>query len=49
MMRTSGSSHGSMHLRRGLQVKVNLPMFKDEKTKDAVTYQSWQWDVAIFH
>ena len=34
---------------RGLRVKVNLPIFKDEKTKDAVTYHSWQWDVAIFH
>ena len=23
-------------------------IFKDEKTEDAVTYHSWQWDVAIF-
>ena len=30
-------------------MKVNLPIFKDEKTKDAVTYCSWQWDMAIFH
>ena len=29
-------------------MKVNLPTFKDEKTKDAVTYHSWQWDMAIF-
>ena len=29
--------------------KVNFPIFKDEKVKDAVTYHSWQWDVAIFH
>ena len=28
--------------------KVNLPIFKDEKTKDAVTYHLWQWDIAIF-
>ena len=30
-------------------MKINLPIFKDEKTKDAVTYHSWQWDVAISH
>ena len=29
-------------------MKVNLPIFKDEETKDAVTYCSWQRDVAIF-
>ena len=33
---------------RGLRVKVNLPLFKDKKTKDAVKYSSWQWDIAIF-
>ena len=30
-------------------MKVNLPTFKDEKSKDAVTYYSWPWDMAIFH
>ena len=34
---------------RGLRMKVNLPIFKDEKTKDAVTYHSWRWDIAIFY
>ena len=29
-------------------VKVNLSIFKDEKTKDPVTYHSWWWDVAFF-
>ena len=29
-------------------MKVNLPIFKDKKTKDAVTYCLWQWDIAIF-
>ena len=29
-------------------MKVNLPIFKDEKTKNALTYQAWQWDAAIF-
>ena len=33
----------------GSKGKVNLLIFKDEKTKDAVTYHSWWWDVAIFH
>ena len=30
-------------------MKVNLPIFKQKKPKDAVTYCSWPWDVAIFH
>ena len=34
--------------RRGLRGKVNLPIFKDEKTKDAVMYHLWWWDIAIF-
>ena len=33
---------------RGLRVKVNLPIFKKKKTKDAVTYYLWWWDIAIF-
>ena len=32
-----------------MRVKVSLPIFKDEKTKDAVTYCSLWWYVAIFH
>ena len=24
-------------------MKINLPIFKDEDAKDAVTYQSWRW------
>ena len=28
-------------------MKVNLPTFKDEKSKDTVTYHLWQWDIAI--
>ena len=49
VMRASSSSHRSACVGRGLQVKVILPIFKDEKSKDAVTYHPWQWDVAIFH
>ena len=48
-MRTSGSSQEPVHLERGLWVKVNLTIFKDEKMRDAVTYCSWQCNVAIFH
>ena len=33
---------------RGLKGKVNLLIFKDEKTKDTVTYYLWRWDVATF-
>ena len=30
-------------------MQVNLLIFKDEKTKDAVTYHLWWWDLGIFH
>ena len=49
MMRTSRGSNRSAHAGRGLQVKVNLPISKDKKVKDGVTYHSWWWDVAVFH
>ena len=49
VMRASHHSHRLVHEGRGLWVKVNLPIFKDKKIKDAVTYHSWQWDMAIFH
>ena len=26
-------------------MKINLPVFKDE---DAVTYQSWRWDLTVY-
>ena len=29
-------------------MKINLPIFKDEDTKDAVTYQSWRWDLTVY-
>ena len=28
-------------------MKINLPIFKDEDAKDAVTYQSWRWDLTV--
>ena len=30
-------------------MKINLPIFKDEDAKDAVTYQSWRWDLTVYH
>ena len=29
-------------------MKINLPIFKDEDTKDAVSYQSWRWDLTVY-
>ena len=28
---------------------INMPVFKDEDKKDAITYQSWCWDVMVYH
>ena len=47
-------SDGSGHSRRGRRhweetcMKINLPIFKDEDAKDAVTYQSWRWDLTVY-
>ena len=50
----SDRSEGSQHPRRGRQhqdkgacMKINLPVFKDEDGKDAVTYQSWRWNLMV--
>ena len=29
-------------------MKINLPVFKDKDAKDAVTYQSWRWDLIVY-
>ena len=29
-------------------MKINLSIFKDEEVKDAVTYQSWRWDLTVY-
>ena len=29
-------------------MKINLPIFKDKDTKDAVSYQSWRWDLTVY-
>ena len=30
-------------------MKISLPIFKDEDKKDAITYQSWHWDIMVYH
>ena len=30
-------------------MKINLPVFKHEGTKDPITYQSWYWDLTVYH
>ena len=29
-------------------MKINLPVFKDEDMKDAITYQSWRWNLTVY-
>ena len=42
--------HGRCSCREpGGHMKINLPVFKDEDTKDAFTYQSWCWDLIVYH
>ena len=38
-----------VHREPGCHTKINLPVFKDEDTKDAVTYQHWHWDLTVYH
>ena len=50
----SDHSDGSRHSRQGrrhwedMHMKINLPIFKDKDAKDAVTYQSWRWDLMVY-
>ena len=49
--RSEGSWHsqwGWQHWEDGAHMKINLPVFKDEDAKDAVTYQSWRWDLTVY-
>ena len=50
--RSEGSQcphHGRCHREAGCHMKINLPIIKDEDTKDAITYQSWRWDLTVYH
>ena len=31
-----------------MHMKINLPIIKDEDAKDALTYQSWRWDLMVY-
>ena len=49
--RSEGSWHsqcGRWHWEHGAHMKINLPVFKDEDANDAVTYQSWRWDLTVY-
>ena len=49
--RSDGSQcprRGRQHREEGAHMKINLPIFKDEDAKDAVTYQSWRWDLMVY-
>ena len=56
MSSLSDRLEGSQHSWHGRQcrvtethMKINLPIFKDEDAKDAVTYQSWRWGLLVYH
>ena len=31
-----------------MHMKINFPIFKDKDAKEAVTYQSWRWDLMVY-
>ena len=37
------------HREPGGHMKINLPVFKEKDTKDAIMYKSWCWDWAVYH
>ena len=39
---------GRQHWEDGACMKINLSIFKDKDAKDAVTYQSWWWDLTVY-
>ena len=48
---SDGSRHsrqGRWHQEEGACMKINLSILKDEDAKDAVTYQSWRWDLMVY-
>ena len=50
--RLEGSQHsqcGRQCRETGAHMKINLSIFKDEDAKDTVTYQSWRWDLMVYH
>ena len=56
MSSRSDRSRGSRHQQQGWccqepggHMKINLPIFKNDNKKDAITYQSWHWDIMVYH
>ena len=43
------SQHSRQCRETRAHMKINLPIFKDEDIKDAITYQSLRWDLTIYH
>ena len=41
-------SRGRRRHQEETRMKINLPVFKDKDAKDAVTYQSWRWDLTVY-
>ena len=41
--------HCRHHRETGGHMKINLPIFKYVDVKDAITYQSWRWDLTVYH
>ena len=39
---------GRWYREDGACMKINLPVFKDEDAKYAVTYQNWRWDLTVY-
>ena len=46
--RSQHSQQGRWHWEDGAHMKINLPVFKDLDAKNAVTYQSWRWDLMVY-
>ena len=49
--RSEGSPHsqcGRQHREDRAHMKINLPVFKDEDAKYAVTCQNWRWHLTVY-
>ena len=46
--RSQYPQQGRQHQEDRAHMKINLSVFKDKDAKDAVTYQSWRWDLTVY-
>ena len=37
------------YMESGGHMKISLPIFKDKDMKNDITYQSWHWDLMVYH